>query len=308
MLHTLPLLIEKFLGKNVHLLKSHLYVLLATFLVAGSFLVSAKLSGIIHPFSLTLLRFLYAALILLPIVISKKKWRNRIFLTLPRASVMSLFYSVFFICLFESLKTTTSLNTGTLYTLVPFVTAFLCLFFFKQPISLKQLTVYILGAVGTGWVVFSGRIDLLLSFSLNKGDLIFIIGALSMCCYSISTKLLYRNDPMVVLVFCNFVSGSIWMTLALIVSGQPLEWNLIQGQSFYNMVYLVFCATLATVYLYQKATISLGPSKVMAYTYLNPAAVAVLLLIIDNVSIEISVIPGILLSSIATVILQLNHK
>ncbi len=53
--------------------KSHVFVLLASLLVAGSFLVSEKLAGIVNPFSLTLLRFLGAALILMPIVLYKKK-------------------------------------------------------------------------------------------------------------------------------------------------------------------------------------------------------------------------------------------
>ena len=37
--------------------KAHILVIIATFLIAGSFIVSKKLSGIIDPISLTLLRF-----------------------------------------------------------------------------------------------------------------------------------------------------------------------------------------------------------------------------------------------------------
>lgn len=54
--------------------------------------------------------------------------------------------------------------------------------------SFKQVIVYLLGVAGTFWVVFNGDMDLLLSFSLNKGDLIFIVGTLSMSCYAISMK------------------------------------------------------------------------------------------------------------------------
>lgn len=281
--------------------------MLATILVAGSFWASEKLAGIINPFSLTLLRFISAALILLPIILYNPRWRRGVLSTLPRAMIISLFYSAFFICFFESLNTTTSLNTGTLFTLVPLITVLLCMPIFSEGITIKQIVVYLLGAAGTAWVIFNGQFDLLLSFSLNKGDLIFMVGTFSMCCYSIAMKFLYRNDEMVVLVFCILVGGSLWMALALLLSGQPLQWSLLHGLSIYYMAYLVIGATLATVYLYQKTTIVLGPSRVNAYIYLNPALVAVLLLLIDGISIPMAVVPGILISSIATVILQKNH-
>ena len=59
-------------------LKAHLLVLLATFLVAGSFIASAKLSGVIDSISLTLFRFFVASLFLAPIIFFNKKYREKI--------------------------------------------------------------------------------------------------------------------------------------------------------------------------------------------------------------------------------------
>ena len=285
-------------------IKYHLLALLATLLVAGSFLASEKLAGIVNSFSLTLLRFVGASLMLLPIVLSKAKLRIKILSTMPRAMIISLFYSAFFIALFESLNTTTSLNTGVLFTLVPFITAILSIFVFNELLSIKQVAAYILGSVGACLVIFGGEIELLLDFSLNKGDLIFMAGVVSMCCYSIAIKYLYRNDEIIVLVFCTLLGGSFWMVLALLFTGQSLHWNLIQGYSILHVVYLVVGATLVTVYLYQITTVILGSDRVISYTYLIPALVAILLFIIDGVPIPKVIMVGIFISSIATVILQ----
>ena len=92
-------------------------VLLATFLVAGSFIVSKKLSGVIHPISLNLLRFLIAAFILAPSVLLDAKRRALIFHTWGRALIISFFYTFYFILFFQALEHTTALSTGTLYTL-----------------------------------------------------------------------------------------------------------------------------------------------------------------------------------------------
>lgn len=279
-------------------------MLLAATLVAGSFLASKELAGVINPFSLTLFRFIGAALILLPIVLFKSRWRVKIISALPRAMVISLFYSTFFIGLFESLNTTTPLNTGTLFTLVPFITALLSIIFFREKITQTNFVVYLLGTIGTAWVIFGGQLELVSSFALNKGDLIFLVAILFMGFYSVAMKLLYRNDEMIVLVFCTLIGGSFWMMLALLFTGQPLQWNSIGGDSVLQMAYLVVGATLATAYLNQITTIALGPSRVNAYIYLNPMLIAVLSFIIDGVSISTSILPGVLISIVATIVLQ----
>ncbi len=289
--------------------KSHLMVMLATFLVAGSFLVSARLAAVINPFSLTLMRFVAAALLLLPVVLARKTWRHKIFPVLPRAMGISLFYAMFFVCMFEALKTTTPLNTGTLYTLVPFMTGVLCVVVLRQKISRSILLIYLLGALSACWVIFAGQLDQLMAFSLNEGDVLFLCGALLICCYSVAMKLLYRpSDPMVVLVFCILFSGAGWMAAAMLGLGYPLNWEKISGDNLWAMTYLVVAATLCTVYLYQRSTVILGPRRVMAYIYLNPAAVALLLWCIEGVTIPALVVPGIIMCGVATLLLQLQAR
>jgi len=117
-------------------------------------------------------------------------------------------------------------------------------------------------------------------------------------------KALYRNDQMITLVFCILVSGSVWMSIALALIGQPLQWGLLGRESTLYIAYLIIFATLTTVYLYQKATVIIGPSRVMAYIYLNPAMIAILLILFDQSQIATNIIPGILISTISTFILQ----
>ncbi|NOY83572.1 MAG: DMT family transporter [Nitrospirae bacterium] len=293
---------------NLKKIKYHFLVLLATILVAGSFLASEKLAGIINPFSLTLLRFIGATVILIPFVLFKHRWRTKIIPTMPRAMIISFFYSAFFIGLFEALNTTTSLNTSTLFTLVPFITALLSILAFRESVTKNRIFVYLLGVVGTSWVIFGGELELLFSFSLNDGDFIFLAAILFMSIYSVAMKILYRDDEMIVLVLCTLIGGSFWMALALLVSNQPLQWNLIQNNLIFHMAYLIVGATLATVYLYQVTTVALGPIQISAYIYLNPVLVAILLLLIDEKSISMSVVPGILISIVATILLQFNKK
>jgi drug/metabolite transporter (DMT)-like permease len=168
---------------------------------------------------------------------------------MPRAMIISLFYALFFIAHFESFKTTTSLHTGALFTLVPFITALFSMIIFKESISKRQLLAYLLCVLGSCWIIFSSQLDLLLSFTINKGDLIFMVAVLAMSLYSIARKLLYRNDEIMVLVFATLLGGSFWMLVAFLFSTQTLSWHLIEGRVLFELLYLIVGATLITVYL-----------------------------------------------------------
>lgn len=284
--------------------KAHLLVFLATFLVAGSFIASAKLSGIIDSISLTLFRFVLASLFLAPIIFLNKKFRIKVLSTLPRAMIISLFYSFYFILFFKALESTTALNAGTLYTLVPLLTAIFCVFIFKDKISFFQMILYFIGIVGTCIVVFKGNLELFFSFSLNHGDFIFLIATVFMALYSISLKFLHKkDDELLVLVFTTLIGGCLWMFLALKILNIPMQWEKIQGDLTFYMAYLVIGTTVITVYLYQKASIIIGPKKLMAYVYLNPAMVAVLMYIFEGKLITSWIFVGILISTFATIVL-----
>lgn len=285
-------------------LSAHLYVLLATILISGSFLASQKLANVIDPISLTLYRFVLALIFLSPVIIFSKNRLKNVFKILPKAMVVSLVYTLYFIGMLRALENTTVLNTGAIYTLVPLMTAVLCIFFFKEKIALKQLFIYILGIISTCIVVFQADFTLFLTLSLNKGDIIFLIASLSMSLYPVFIKLLYsKKDELLVLVFATLLGGIIWMSLTMQILNIPYNWNKIELNHFYSLLYLVLATTILTLFLYQKATLILGAKKIMAYIYLNPAFVAIIMFLLEGQTISFGVFLGILLSAFATIII-----
>ncbi|MCH9813978.1 MAG: DMT family transporter [Epsilonproteobacteria bacterium] len=289
-------------------LYAHLAVVLATFLIALSFIISAKLSGVIDPISLTLYRFVFASIVLAPIIFFKQKYRIKIKQSFKKAMIISFFYALYFIGLFKALEYTSALNTATLFTLTPLITAIFAVCIFKQHISLAQFIVYLVGIVGTCLVVFKGDLALFLTFSLNHGDIIFLFALIFMSLYSISAKYLYQDDDEVLtLTFMTLVGGCFWMAMALGILHIPLGWDKIEGELFLYIVYLSIGATLLTVYLYQKATVTIGPKNITAYIYINPTFAAMILFVFEGVNLSFGSIVGILLSLVATVILLVKE-
>ena len=285
-------------------LKAHTLVFIVTILIAFSFIVSGKLSGLIDPISLTLLRFVFAFIVLLPFILLIKVYREKIKQSFFKGLKISLFYSLYFILLFKSLETTSALNTATLFTLVPLVTAVFANFVFHNKLNFLKLFIYIIGMIGTIIVIFNGSMSAIISLSFNKCDIVFLIAVLSMAIYSISAKYFYeKDDNALVITLTTLFGGIIWMSLALLIFDIPLEWTKIQGENLWYMLYLSIGATLMTVFLCQKATVTIGPNNVMAYVYFNPAIVAFIMYIFEGQSINIVVSIGILISFFATLFL-----
>ncbi len=235
----------------------HFYAIIVVVMIAFSFISSTKLIQIVNPISLTLLRFIIASIILMPFVLMQKQWLKKLKMVALRGAIIGLFYALYFIVFFKSLQSTTTLHTGTLYTLVPLLTAIFSVFLFKQPLSKKRFVVYIMGAVGTAWVIFDGNIKQLISFSLNDGDLLFMIAILSTCTYSLLMKALYKKDfNMVTFIFSVLGSGTVWMFCALLLFNDPLNWERIRGEYIFHMAYLALGSTVITFWLYQQAILN----------------------------------------------------
>lgn len=282
----------------------HLHVVIATFLIAGSFIATADITHELHPISLNLMRFFIAALILAPFILFKKGTLHKLIIVFPRSIIISFFYCGYFACVFAAMLTTTTLNVGSIYTLTPVMTAFFSFIIFKQSLTLKVLTAYLLGVVGTLWVIFDGSFERLIQLNLNLGDLIFSMGVLCMAGYTVSMKLLYKGDDVLVMTFANLLGGVIWMAIAAVISDITLEWQKLSYSYYPSMAYLAVAATFLTSYLYQKASTVLQPVNVSSYIYLNPLCIAILSIAILKDSVNVTLWFGIAMSTAATLTLQ----
>ena len=285
-------------------LKYHLLLVVSTVLIAGSFISAQALSADIAPAALALMRFGFAALILAPFIVFSKERRQTFIRILPKGMIISFFYAAFFLIMFKALKTTSTLNTGTLYTLVPFLTAVVSIFLFRDKIRPGTLLVYLISTLGTVWVIARGDINVLLRLTLNPGDALFLLGCLSMVGFSVAMKLLYKAEEMMVFVFTTLISGAVWMAGALVLSGDVPDYSAMDAGKFLHMAYLAVGATLLTSWIIQKATVKLSPRQVSAYIYLNPVFVAFIAMLTSGQTLPASIYPGIALSILATVLLQ----
>lgn len=166
----------------------HGLMLLTSILIASSFPVGAAITHALPPAALMFLRFLLAALLFSPYVFIRNGVSFPSFKHSIDYMIISIPLVVFFWCMFESLRYTSLLNTGALFTLVPTATAFFAILINKETISKKRALGILLGTLGAIWIVFRGNWNTLVGLNLNYGDLVFLIGVLSLGLYNVFIK------------------------------------------------------------------------------------------------------------------------
>ncbi|RBW54327.1 hypothetical protein DS884_17930 [Tenacibaculum sp. E3R01] len=190
----------------------HILMIVMSILAASSFPIAALITDALSPELLLFLRFFLSALFFLPFIIRKKESiPNK--KTLFGYFILSLPLVIFFWCMFESLKYTTALNTGAIYTILPAITAILAYIINKELTEKTQAIGLIIGTIGALWIVFRGSLNSMLSLDLNYGDLIFFIGTLTLGFYNPLVKRLYKKEPLEVMTFWVLLIGSLCILL-----------------------------------------------------------------------------------------------
>ncbi|ACN16626.1 permease of the drug/metabolite transporter (DMT) superfamily [Desulforapulum autotrophicum HRM2] len=282
----------------------HILMLVFTMIIAGSFPVVASITTGIDSVLLTFWRFAAATLIfgiMLPFVKQKTAmpgWKD-----MGRYATVGGSYGLFFVLMFQSLKTTSPLNTSTIYTTLPLVTM-LAGTLVGEPFHLRRLWVLAISMVATVWVIFKGDPHLMLSLDFNRGDLIFFLGTFCLAVYMLSMKKLQRRESKIHFTFYSlFFATLVLMGTAIARTGGLCVPG---SHTWPGIAYLAGPSTALTFWILRYTATRLDPTKIVAYTFLTPSAVAVIEWSLGISTPEWSVLPGIGLTLAAVWLLQLD--
>ncbi len=254
---------------------------------------------------LTFWRFLAATLIfgvMLPFVKGGRTvpgWKD-----LGRYATVGGSYGLFFVLMFQSLKTTSPLNTSTIYTTLPLVTMVTGTLV-GEPFQVRRLWVLAISMVATLWVIFKGDLHRMLSLDFNQGDLIFFLGTFCLAVYMLSMKKLQSSKESKIhfTFYSLFFATLVLMGTAIVRTGGLF----IPGShTWLGIAYLAGPSTALTFWILRYTATRLDPTKIVAYTFLTPSAVVAIEWILGISTPEWSVLPGIGLTLGAVWLLQLD--
>jgi len=287
--------------------RGHVVMTLSTALVATSFPVGAAITHGLDSGVLTLLRFTLAAVLFAPIVAWRyglpwPSWRD-----LARYSLLSACLVGFFWGMFVALRHTTALNTATIFTLTPLITAVTAALLLGERQPRPARVALLLGAVGAVWVVFRGDLSALLALQFGRGDAIFLAGTVAMGVYGALVKLLHRGEPIARMTLWTLVTGAVWLLLLSLPRLGEVDWAAVPTSVYAGIVYLAVFTTIVTFFALQWSTSVIGPTKVMSYTFLNPVLVLLIGLLSGAALPPLATYPGFLLVLAATTVVQMSR-
>lgn len=280
-----------------------LMLLMVTF-VASSFPVGALITTAMPPEVMMCIRFFMAASLFAPYVFFKHGLHLPSINKLKNYTVLSIPLVVFFWCMFEGLRYTSALNTGAIYTVVPAITAVYVFLINREKTSKRRSFGLLIGTFGAVWIVFRGDLANLSTVQLNYGDALFFLGCLFLAAYNPLIKKFYSGEAMEVMTFWVIAIGCVWLLLLSIPSFKLVAWQGVSSGVYLGVLYLAIFTTVVTFFLLQFGTLSIGATRVAAYSFLTPVLVVVLNIFLGAEVFDFKLLPGIFLILIAMNLVQ----
>lgn len=240
-------------------------------LVAGSFSLGVQVANDIAPLALNAVRFWIAAGIIgiaalmttgLPRTAFKGPWRY---------AVLGGLFGIYFVLMFEGLKTAPPVSAAAVFTLTPLIAAGLGWVLLRQITTLRMALALSIGACGALWVIFRADFEAFTAFAVGRGEMIYFVGVICHAIYTPMVRKLNRGEPALIFTFGTLVGGGIVLTVVGWGDVTTTSWTNLPALVWVTLAYLAFFASAISVWLLQGATMRLPAAKVMAYTYLVPS-------------------------------------
>ncbi len=250
--------------------QGHVAMLCFSALVAGSFSLGVMSANEIDPAALTAVRFWIAAL-----VIGVAAWATT---GVPRSAwvapwrylVLGGLFGIYFVLMFEGLKTASAISAAAVFTLTPVLAAGFGWVLLRQITTPRMAVALTIGGAGALWVIFRGDVAALAAFQVGQGEVIYFFGCVAHAAYTPLVRKLNRGEPPVVFTFGMLLAGGVILTLYSWPTLRIIDWGALPWIVWITLGYLAIFASAMTFVLLQFATLHLPAAKVMAYTYLTP--------------------------------------
>ena len=257
----------------------HMAMLMFSLLVSGSFVLGSIIANLISPDLVTFLRFLIAFIAIAILILYQSKFCFLKYLSIGRSLILGALISIYFITMFEGLKTASSTSMAVVFTLTPLLAGFFDLIFSNRVMSKKVWITVVVAAIGALWIIFDGNIQNFINFKVGYGEKLFFIGCICHALYAALIPKFNNGEPAIIQTFGTLISGII--ILGLFSNKEVIYYGLFDFPVIVllTILYLAIFATAASFFLIQYSAVRLSSIKVMAYTYAVPIWVVLLQII-----------------------------
>lgn len=245
-----------------HPLRAYLLLALVMLLWAGNSIVGRAVRNDVGPFTLSLVRWGGASLVLLPFALGplRRDWavlrQNWVIVVLLGLTGVAAFNAI----MYTGLRYTTATNGLLLQAAIPPAVLAADRLLFGVRAGWLQLTGMLGSILGVVVIVFQGRPDHVLGFRLGWGDALVLVSCLDWGLYTVLLRKRPAVSPLSFLLATFLVGVAAIAPLAVweAFAGPPLHWGPGVGAAF---LYVAVLPSLVSYLIYNRATAEVGPAR-----------------------------------------------
>ncbi|MCY4153447.1 MAG: DMT family transporter [Aestuariivita sp.] len=289
-------------------LRGHAAMLCFSALVAGSFSLGSLAANEIAPIAITTARFLISAIILGIAMVALRRFSRTDFFAPWRYLILGCLLAIYFVLMFEGLKTAPPVSAAAVFTLTPIMAAIIGYLLLRQITTVRMAVALTFGATGALWVIFRADITALLQLRIGRGELIYFWGCVAHATYPPVLVLLNRGESALAFTFATLIAGSLLLTALGWQDILATDWLNLPMVVWITLGYISVFASALTFLLMQYASLRLPAAKVLAYTYLVPSWVILWELVLGKEVPQTIVLGGVVITLIALFLLIKNEQ
>lgn len=283
--------------------QGHLAMLAFSALVAGSFSLGALVANDITPAAFNAIRFCIGAALVGGLAWRRGSLSRASFAAPWRYAVLGGFFAIYFVLMFEGLKTAPPVSAAAVFTLVPVMAAAVAWVLLRQVLTPRMALALVIGGAGALWVIFRADLVALMAFDVGRGEAVYFVGCVSHAIYTPLVRRLNRGEGPVTFAFGTLLAGAVLLIVYAWSDLRAIDWAAMPPLVWIALAYVAIFATSVTVVLLSFATLRLPSAKVMAYTYLTPTWVIVWEIALGNGVPSVFVLGGVGLTMLALLLL-----
>lgn len=286
--------------------QGHFAMLIFSALVAGSFSLGALVANEISPLAITAARFAIASIVIGISALLLGSVTSQSFSAPWRFLILGGLFSLYFVLMFEGLKTANPISASAVFTLTPVLSGVFGYILLRQVTTSRMVFALTIGAVGALWVIFKADLTALLQFQIGRGEIIYFGGCAAHALYTPMILKLNRGESAIVFTLGTLLAGCLILLIVGWNDIRATDWMSLPAVVWGTLLYISIFASAATFLLLQISSLRLPAAKVMAYTYLTPSWVILWEFALGNSVPQTFVVVGVTITIVALGLLLKN--
>lgn len=258
--------------QNNQLITGYLFALAATAIWSGNFIIARGLNDSIPPVSLAFWRWVVAVIVFLPFalrsLISEWEKLKKNILYLSVVSILGI--TIFNTLIYFAGQTTTAINLSLISITFPVFIVIISRIFLHESITFYKGIGILFVLTGVVLLITKGNPSVLLNISFTIGDIWMLLASIIFAVYSILLKRKPEELSIWAFQLSTFILGLIFLFPFYVLEYLTVPTVKFDIKTVSSILYVGIFASLTAFVLWNKAIVSVGPTKAGMIYYTLP--------------------------------------